>query len=448
MSRLTKGVSVCLLGAALGFAPRLLAAPTQAQARPAMAGASTPSRTAHARFPTAHERGGGATETMSQFHPAVVRIAAAGDNSTSYGSGTLVGVNEQQGLVITNWHVINEATQSITIIFPDGFQSSATICKVDRDWDLAALATARPRVRPIPIAAEPAKPGDLLTIAGYGSGDFRAVNGRCTQYVAPGAQFPFEMVELAAAARRGDSGGPIVNSRGELVGVLFGEGGGHTTGSYCGRVRWFLDSLLRPAADVPGSDEKRLVAAASQRGVPGAQVASLARSLESARREGSMQSTAPVDGSLEAARFRGAPSRDASDADENEIRLSSSPDEVSRPAEADFAARPWTAASAASRATTANSQDAGKAHSVASLATSKEPASERPAIASTAAIGASSGAAANADLTSDSLADLSFDNIKTVLAAIGGVALLAQFARLIRSEPAPATKDKDKKDSD
>ncbi len=52
------------------------------------------------------------------------------------------------------------------------------------------------------------------------------------------------MVELSAAARNGDSGGPIFNSRGELAGVLFGAASGRTTGSYCGRVRWFLGPII------------------------------------------------------------------------------------------------------------------------------------------------------------------------------------------------------------
>ena len=51
----------------------------------------------------------------------------------------------------------------------------------------------------------------------------------------PVRDWPVEMVELSAAARKGDSGGPILNSRGELAGVLFGAGFGRTTGSYCGR---------------------------------------------------------------------------------------------------------------------------------------------------------------------------------------------------------------------
>ncbi len=91
----------------------------------------------------------------------------------------------------------------------------------------------------------------MLTIAGYGSGKYCAASGPCTQYVAPGLTFPFEMVELAAAARQGDSGGPIFNTRGELAGVLFGAGEGRTSGSYCGRVQWFLDSILGGSGNGP-----------------------------------------------------------------------------------------------------------------------------------------------------------------------------------------------------
>jgi len=146
--------------------------------------------------------------------------------------------------VVTNWHVICDAAGAVTVAFPDGFRSQATVLAADRDWDLAALAIDRPPgVEPIPLAVVPPRPGDVLWIAGYGRGAYRASAGRCTQYVAPGRNLPFEMVELSTAARKGDSGGPILNARGELAGVLFGAGWGRTTGSYCGRVRWFLDSV-------------------------------------------------------------------------------------------------------------------------------------------------------------------------------------------------------------
>ncbi len=147
------------------------------------------------------------------------------------------------GLVLTNWHVVRDAAGQVGVIFPDGFRSAATVARIDRDWDLAALVVWRPNVAPIPVASQPPRPGDMLTIAGYGSGPYRAVSGRCTEYVAPAENLPYEMVELDAPARQGDSGGPILNSRGELAGVLFGTGFGRTTGSYCGRVRWFLASV-------------------------------------------------------------------------------------------------------------------------------------------------------------------------------------------------------------
>jgi len=193
-----------------------------------------------------------AAETaVSRMHPAVARIVAPGNGSVSYGSGTLVHVAGEYGFVVTNWHVVNEATGPISVHFPDGFYSLGTIQNVDRDWDLAVIALRKPNAQPVQIAARPPQPGEMLTIAGYGSGQYREATGPCTQYVAPGLEFPYEMVELAASARQGDSGGPIFNSRGELAGVLFGEGNGRTSGSYCGRVRWFLTSIVPPTTNSP-----------------------------------------------------------------------------------------------------------------------------------------------------------------------------------------------------
>lgn len=188
--------------------------------------------------------------STSTVHPSVVRIVAPGDGSMSFGSGTLVFKGQDYGLVVTNWHVINEATGQISVHFPDGFYSPATVQKIDRDWDLAILAIRKPNVEAVALATQAPQPGEVLTIAGYGSGQYRAASGVCTQYVAPGTTFPFEMVEVAVSARQGDSGGPMLNTRGELAGVLFGEGNGRTSGSYCGRVRWFLASVAPNIADM------------------------------------------------------------------------------------------------------------------------------------------------------------------------------------------------------
>jgi S1-C subfamily serine protease len=185
-----------------------------------------------------------AQPAMAKPHPAVVRVIVPEKGSTSYGSGTLVDVHGRYGLVVTNWHVVKDASAAPTVLFPDYFQSAAHVVKVDRIWDLAALVVWRPEVAPAPLAGEAPRPGEPLFIAGYGQGLYQQAAGRCTKYWMPAEGYPKEMVELTADARQGDSGGPIFNDRGELAGVLWGAGGGMTMGSYCGRVRQFLASVV------------------------------------------------------------------------------------------------------------------------------------------------------------------------------------------------------------
>ncbi len=209
-----------------------LAITSFAVAQLACAAAPTP-----AYPPGTHLRG-------DQPHPAVARIVVPeGDGATAYGSGTLVDVRDQFGLVITNWHVVRDGQGEVEVVFPDGYRSKARPLKVDADWDLAALVVWRPPAAPVPLAPLAPQPGDQLTICGYGQGQYRAVTGRCTQYYAPKQSLPQHMVELDVEARQGDSGGPIFNDRGELAGVLFGAGGGTTLGSFGGRVESFLATL-------------------------------------------------------------------------------------------------------------------------------------------------------------------------------------------------------------
>ncbi len=118
-------------------------------------------------------------------YPAVVRVIAPERNGASLGSGTLVDVSDKHGLVITNWHVVKDAAGNVLVSFPDGFQSPGYVIKTDRDWDLAAVAIWRPRVAPMRIAADAPRPGDWLTIAGYGAGNYLAQTGPCTQYMSP-----------------------------------------------------------------------------------------------------------------------------------------------------------------------------------------------------------------------------------------------------------------------
>ena len=198
--------------------------------------------------PTAHL-------TSNQPHPAVVRVIVPEDGATSFGSGTLIDVREKFGLVITNWHVVRDAKGPIEVVFPGGFTSQARALKVDSDWDLAALVIWEPPVEPVTLAEAAPRPGEQLTICGYGPGIYRSATGRCTQYYSPQVGLPQQMVELDVEARQGDSGGPIFNHRGELAGVLFGAGQGTTLGSFGGRVDSFLASLA-PDIGIPGENRE------------------------------------------------------------------------------------------------------------------------------------------------------------------------------------------------
>ena len=74
-------------------------------------------------------------------HPGRRAGHRAGGRGHLFGSGTLVDVHGDYGLVLTNWHVVADATARSRFVFPDGFRSAARLITTDRTWDLAALAS-------------------------------------------------------------------------------------------------------------------------------------------------------------------------------------------------------------------------------------------------------------------------------------------------------------------
>lgn len=198
--------------------------------------------------------------TSAAHRPTVARVEAASGPSRAGGSGVLVAVSGRHGLVLTNWHVVRSHRESVAVHWPDGSKSPARILETDDAWDLAALLVARPAVEPVTLAAQAPRRGDRLTIAGYGSPPFlyREDSGPCTEYLAPTPSHPSQLVELRAAARQGDSGGPIFNAGGELAGVLFGTKDGLTVGPCSTRIRIFLAGVQWP----------RELAAAGREGEP------------------------------------------------------------------------------------------------------------------------------------------------------------------------------------
>lgn len=201
-------------------------------------------------------------------HPAVARIVTADDVGTSVGSGVLVDANPSQGLVLTNWHVIRDSRGPVLVQFADGFQSAATVLRYDADWDLAAMVIWKPPAQPVALAPAAPVVGDRLTIAGYGRGVYREESGACTGYLSPGGGLPNEFVELAATARQGDSGGPILDAERRLAGVLFGQNDGRTIGSCSSRVRVFLASVGSWGFTPPPAAGPTTVALAAPTGAP------------------------------------------------------------------------------------------------------------------------------------------------------------------------------------
>ena len=113
----------------------------------------------------------------------------------------------------------------------------------------------------VPIAQTPAKQGETLWIVGFGSGSYRIADGRCVRYMAleptkAGTPVLDEIIEVSVSARKGDSGGPILNQKGELAGVLFGSDMvRNTAGSYSGRVNLFLAATQSKLEGLPERPE-------------------------------------------------------------------------------------------------------------------------------------------------------------------------------------------------
>ena len=197
--------------------------------------------------------------------PFVVRIIAFDPGGQSFGTGSYIGTYGEYGVVLTNWHVVSETDGLVHVHFPSGFSSFGARIKGDKKWDLALIAISRPpqSIPALTIAQTPARQGDPLWIAGFGSGSYRMVGGECVRYLAlppenpnDGGALLYEIIEVDVSARKGDSGGPILNQRGELAGVLFGSDMvRNTAGSYSGRVNRFLMEAQGEMARLPERPE-------------------------------------------------------------------------------------------------------------------------------------------------------------------------------------------------
>jgi serine protease Do len=167
------------------------------------------------------------------------------------GSGIIVGKNDTELLLVTNYHVV-ESAEELTVQFVDGTQSQAQIKGLDADKDLAVIAVQLTDIEGDTmnqIAIAKLGSSEELTVGepviaignalGYGqsvttgviSALDRAIQTTATQSQSPVQNEDMEIntfIQTDAAINPGNSGGALLNSKGEVIGINSSKIGGST----------------------------------------------------------------------------------------------------------------------------------------------------------------------------------------------------------------------------
>ena len=151
---------------------------------------------------------------------ATVKLVALGCD-LSIRNGTAVAVGS--GRLITNKHVVDGSRQVDAIPDVGPFTPGVTLVSQSR-VDVATVRTPGLNLQGIPLAVADPSRGAPVTIAGYpGQENLTIGTGKVVDYVdgaTVGQAVP--VMRLAAVARPGMSGGPVLDGRGHLAGLLFG----------------------------------------------------------------------------------------------------------------------------------------------------------------------------------------------------------------------------------
>lgn len=177
---------------------------------------------------------------VEQVSPSIVSI---GDGAQTVGSGFAVGPT----LVITAAHVAQNAGRAIVVTSAQGRQP-ARLVGMDEQDDVALLEVSQPLPALMLATASP-KVGEWILVLGnpFGSG-MTATAGIVS--AAPGSitatPILARQVQINAAVNPGNSGGPVCNLRGEVIGAtttLVAAGQGIAFATSAAALRSFLRSL-------------------------------------------------------------------------------------------------------------------------------------------------------------------------------------------------------------
>ena len=164
------------------------------------------------------------------IQPSVVLIqtdTSDANGKADGGLGTGVIVN-QNGAVLTALHVISGATD-IKLTFADGTESGAVVANADPVNDIATLNPTNPPAQVVPATLgnpNALQVGDEAYVVGnplglYSSMTAGVVSGLNRTFTPPstGQQIK-NLIQIDAAVNPGNSGGPLLNRAGEVVGIV------------------------------------------------------------------------------------------------------------------------------------------------------------------------------------------------------------------------------------